>query len=73
MWDVAHNAVGAQRRNCACTYSVDIGSSPGVPLCSSAGFGCVYCYAQGRGLGPARHGVQRLLETEPESPEWSRR
>lgn len=72
VWDVAHNAVGAQRRDCACTYSVDIGGSPGVPLCSSAGFGCVYCYAQGRGLGPARREVERLLETR-ESREWSRR
>jgi len=62
VWDALHNAVGSQRPGCQCTYSVDIGSSPGVPMCSSGGFGCLYCYAQGAGVGrDVRAKVEELL------------
>lgn len=65
VWDALHNDVGSQRPRCRCTYSLDIGYSPGVPLCSSGGFGCLYCYAQGPGIGKElRAGVEDLLSRE---------
>jgi hypothetical protein len=65
VWDALHNDVGSQRPRCRCTYSLDIGSSPGVPLCSSGGFGCLYCYAQGAGLGgQVRERVEEMLSRE---------
>ncbi|MFH1862928.1 MAG: DUF1848 family protein [bacterium] len=45
--EVLHNQVGKQRPACRCTYSRDIGYSPGSATCYSGGFGCLYCYAQG--------------------------
>jgi len=68
VWEAPHNQVGAQRPGCRCTYSLDIGSSPGVPLCSSGGFGCLYCYAQGPGIGTRmRSSVEELLRRERSS------
>jgi hypothetical protein len=65
VWDALHNRVGSQRPGCRCTYSLDIGYSPGVPLCSSGGFGCLYCYAQGPGIGQRlRARVEEMLRSE---------
>ena len=65
VWDALHNRVGSQRPHCRCTYSLDIGYSPGVPLCSSGGFGCLYCYAQGPGIGKqVRASVEEMLSRE---------
>ena len=46
----SHNAVGRQRPRCKCTYSHDIGYSPGVTQCYSQGGGCLYCYSQPEAL-----------------------
>jgi hypothetical protein len=71
VWDAPHNAVGAQRKGCTCTYSLDIGHSPGVPMCSSSGACCLYCYASGAGLGAGtRRRVAELLESG--SGGWTR-
>lgn len=47
-----HNRLGKQRPTCRCTYSKDVGYSAGVARCYSGGFGCLYCYAQGRDRPP---------------------
>lgn len=53
VWDAPHASRGTQRSGCRCTYSLDLASSRGVHQCATAGFGCLYCYARGRGLGDA--------------------
>jgi hypothetical protein len=74
VWDTLHNAIGAQRPNCWCTYSLDMGYSPGVAFCSSGGFGCLYCYSQGSGIGKMGPRVARMLERarRGEGEEWAR-
>lgn len=47
-----HNDVGRQRKTCRCTYSSDIGRSPGVPGCFSGDGACLYCYSQRNLRGP---------------------
>jgi len=75
VWDVLHNDVGTQRRRCRCTWSLDIAASPGVGLCSSAGFGCLYCYAQAarparRLIEASRGALARALRGD--DPSWAR-
>jgi hypothetical protein len=41
-----HNSIGRQRKSCRCTYSRDIGYSPGIPGCFASGGACLYCYSQ---------------------------
>jgi hypothetical protein len=73
--DVAHNAMGTQRTGCRCTYSHDIASSRGIKQCTTGGFGCIYCYAQGPCVGPAlRPAVDASLERAlaGDDPSWTR-
>jgi len=74
VWDALHNAIGSQRPHCRCTYSLDIGSSPGVTHCTTGGSACLYCYACGPGLGSAGIEVSRLLEEarRGRDPSWAR-
>ncbi len=53
----SHNRLGKQRPACRCSYSKDIGYTTGAARCFSGGFGCLYCYAQGRARAP---GVSKL-------------
>ncbi len=62
VWDVLHNRIGRQRALCRCTYSVDIGSSPGVRTCATGGFACLYCYSHGSSL-PAP--VEAIVKRRP--------
>lgn len=50
--EILHNKIGQQRPTCQCTYSRDVGYSPGSQTCYSGGFGCLYCYSQGNALPP---------------------
>jgi hypothetical protein len=45
-----HNEIGRQRKTCRCTYSRDIGYSPGIATCFKSHGACIYCYSQ-RNLG----------------------
>jgi hypothetical protein len=47
-----HNDVtGGQRGRCRCTFSRDIGYTPGFTFCYPKGIGCLYCYSQ-KNLNP---------------------
>lgn len=68
--DTPHNAAGRQRPGCFCSYSHDIGYSPGTRHCFPTGSGCLYCFSQGPQLnrhlaGRLRDWVNRLKQ-EPE-------
>lgn len=41
-----HNEIGRQRPGCRCTWSTDIGYSPGIPGCFTSDGACLYCYSQ---------------------------
>jgi len=51
--EVLHNDTGRQRKTCTCTFSRDIGYSPGVKNCFPQGGACLYCYSQRNMSGPA--------------------
>jgi hypothetical protein len=60
--EILHNRIGQQRPACRCTYSRDIGYSPGSAGCYSGGFGCLYCYAQGNALPPDEEKIQKQIQ-----------
>lgn len=56
-----HNDIGRQRPGCRCTWSTDIGYTPGIPSCFTTGGACLYCYSQ-RNM---RYGMPgRMVEEE---------
>ncbi len=63
-----HNEIGKQRPTCQCTYSRDIGYSPGSATCYSGGFGCLYCYSQGNARLPDFEGVKNEIEAFDADP-----
>ena len=67
--EILHNKIGKQRPTCQCTYSRDIGYSPGSLTCYSGGFGCLYCYSQGNASPPDPAGLQREVAQFDEDPE----
>ncbi len=67
--EILHNKIGKQRPTCQCTYSRDIGYSPGSLTCYSGGFGCLYCYSQGNASPPDPVGLQREVAQFDEDPE----
>ena len=67
--EIPHNKIGKQRPTCQCTYSRDVGYSPGSLTCYSGGFGCLYCYSQGNALPPDSAGFQREIAQFDQAPE----
>jgi len=72
--EIPHNKIGKQRPTCQCTYSRDIGYSPGSLTCYSGGFGCLYCYSQGNALPPDPASIQREVAQFENDPKgyWRR-
>lgn len=66
--EVPHNKIGKQRPNCRCTYSRDIGYSPGSATCFSGGYGCLYCYSQGNAKPPHVNKILREIEAFDSDP-----
>ncbi|NIM20530.1 MAG: DUF1848 family protein [Candidatus Latescibacteria bacterium] len=56
-----HNDIGRQRPTCRCTYSRDIGYSPGFKTCFKNHGACIYCYSQKNLRGTAIDRATELL------------
>ncbi|TKJ38403.1 hypothetical protein CEE37_12855 [candidate division LCP-89 bacterium B3_LCP] len=67
--ETLHNQIGRQRPACHCTYSRDIGYSPGSATCYSGGFGCLYCYSQGNAKPPDPEGISAEIRFFDEKSE----
>ena len=63
-----HNRIGKQRPACRCTYSKDIGYTTGAARCFSGGFGCLYCYAQGRAGVPRAAALRSDIQAFDRDP-----
>ncbi|RJP75538.1 MAG: DUF1848 family protein [Candidatus Zixiibacteriota bacterium] len=66
--EVLHNRIGKQRPACRCTYSRDAGYSPGSAGCYSGGFGCLYCYAQGKASPPHPERIREEIAAYDRDP-----
>jgi len=51
--ETLHNDIGRQRNTCRCSYSKDIGHSPGTANCYTSGGACLYCYSHRNMRGEA--------------------
>lgn len=67
--EILHNQIGKQRPDCKCTYSRDIGYSPGSATCYSGGYGCLYCYSQGNAGVPEIKGIIAEMREFDRNPE----
>jgi len=59
--ETLHNRIGRQRPNCMCTYSIDVGHTPGVASCFDTDAACLYCYSQRNASGRAIEKAKKLL------------
>lgn len=59
--ETLHNELGKQRPLCRCTYSLDIGHSPGVKSCFAGTSACLYCYSHRNGGGAVLARAKALL------------
>jgi hypothetical protein len=59
--EILHNTTGRQRTTCKCTYSRDLGFTPGIRSCFESSGACLYCYSQRNLHGPVIDNARSLL------------